>query len=272
MSNNQHSAISTPQSESPQSAISDPQSEGQESKNRALLIYVVLPFIFLTVTLLGGLRVSSEDRAFVFFAPPLITLVLAVLLMLLFVRGGLVELRSMVASDHSPFENVSNIWLLLTLFFASAQAFNSVLPESGLLHWLFSFFFLWTLWNNQFSSFDARRLLRSLVVLFGTAFILKHMLFASLYAPDGGWLKRIAGTLVQGVSLGTLDAPSFASATGYISFFALALYVIALMLIATIVGRRQRALSLPQANRDNELMSYSEKPEIRVHSTANEKQ
>ena len=220
----------------------------------------MLPFIFLTVTLLGGLRVSADDRALVFFAPPLITLVLAVLLMLLFVRGGLVELRSMVAPDHSPFENTSNIWLLLTLFFASAQAFNSVLPERGLLHWLFSFFFLWTLWNNQFSSFDARRLLRSLVVLFGTAFILKHMLLASLYAPDGGWLKRIAGTLVQGVSLGTLEAPSFAPATGYISFFALALYVIGLILMmAMTAGKQQVALSLPQETIDKELTSYDEK-------------
>ena len=254
-------------SDNPQSAIPNPQ-----SKNRALVVYVVLPFIFLTVILLGGLRVSSDDRALVFFPPPLITLVLAVLLMLLFVRGGLVELRSMVASDHSPFENVSNIWLLLTLFFASAQAFNSVLPERGLLHWLFSFFFLWTLWNNQFSSFDARRLLRSLVVLFGTAFILKHMLFASLYAPDGGWLKRIAGTLVQGVSLGTLDAPSFAPATGYISFFALALYVIGLMLMATTDGGQQVALSLPQEDKGNELTSYREKTEIPAHSTATEKQ
>ena len=120
---------------------------------------------------------------------------------------------------------------MITLFFASAQAFNSVLPERGLLHWLFSFFFLWTLWNNQFSSFDARRLLRSLAVLFGTAFILKHMFLSSLYSPGEGWLKRLAGTLVQGVTLGTLDAPSFAPATGYISFFTLALYIVGLVLL-----------------------------------------
>jgi hypothetical protein len=262
MRDNPQSEISNPQTAGPQSAISIPQ-----SKNRALLVYVVLPFIFLTVALLGGLRISADDRALVFFPPPLITLVLAVLLMLLFVRGGLVELQSMISSDHSPFENASNIWLLLTLFFASAQAFNSVLPERGLLHWLFSFFFLWTLWNNQFSSFDARRLLRSLVVLFGTAFILKHMLFASLYAPDGGWLKRIAGTLVQGVSLGTLDAPSFAPATGYISFFALALYVIGLMLMATTGGRQHVALSLPPQPIGNELMSSGEKAAIPAHTT-----
>ena len=100
-----------------------------------------------------------------------------------------------------------------------------------MLHWLFSFFFLWTLWNNQFSSFDARRLLRSLNVLFWTAFLLKHVLLASLYSSDGGWLKQLAGALIQGVSLGTLDAPTFAPATGYISFFTLALYVTGLFLL-----------------------------------------
>jgi len=202
------------------------------SRNQALLSYWVLPSIFLTVALLGGLRVGADDRAFIFFPPPLITLVLAVLLMLLFVRGGLIEFRSWIAANHPPLQNISHIWLLLTLFFASAQAFNSVLPERGLLHWLFSFFFLWTLWNNQFSSFDARRLLRSLVVLFGTAFVLKHLLLASLYASGGGLLQRLTGALVQGVSLGTLDAPMFAPATGYISFFTLGLYIVGLLLVA----------------------------------------
>ena len=202
------------------------------SKNQALVTYVVLPFIFLTVALLGGLRVSSESHAFMFLPPSLITLVLAVLLLLLFVRGRLIEIRSLIAGTNPPLTNVTHIWMLLTLFFACAQAFNSVLPERGLLHWLFSFFFLWTLWNNQFSSFDARRLLRSLVVLFGTAFALKHMLLASLYAPDGGWLTRLAGALAQGVSLGTLDAPVFAPATGYISFFTLGLYIAGLLLMS----------------------------------------
>ena len=217
----------------PQTAISNRRTtiRSPQSRNLALVVYVLLPFIFLTVALLGGLRVSADDRAFIFFPPPLITLVLTVLLMLLFIRGDLLDLRSWIAAHNLPFTNVSNAWLLFTLFFASAQAFNSVLPERGLLHWLFSFFFLWTLWNNQFSSFDARRLLRSLVVLFGTAFVLKHLLLASLYAPDGGWLKRVAGALVQGVALGTLDTPAFAPATGYISFFTLGLYILGLVLI-----------------------------------------
>ncbi len=218
------------------------------SRNQALLSFVVLPMILLTVVLLGGLRVNAEGGALVFIPPPLVTLVLAVLLLLLFVRGGLIEPRAWVAHHHSPLTNSSHILTLIALFFASAQAFNSVLPERGLLHWLFSFFFLWTLWNNQFSSFDARRLLRSLMVLFGTAFVLKHMLVASLYAPEGGWLKRIAGTLLQGVSLGTLDAPTFAPATGYISFFTLVLYITGLLLITfsgehTTDGKQRLALT-----------------------------
>ena len=206
-------------------------SQTNRSRNRALVDFFVLPFLFLTVALLGGLRIGAESRTFIFIAPPLVTLLLAVLLLLLLVRGGLIRLQQWVGSDLPPLTNVAHVWMFITIFFASAQAFNSVLPERGLLHWLFSFFFLWTLWNNQFSSFDARRLLRSLAVLFGTAFILKHMLLGSLYSSEGGWLKRVAGTLLQGVALGTLDAPSFAPATGYIAFFTLAMYVAGLILL-----------------------------------------
>jgi hypothetical protein len=96
---------------------------------------------------------------------------------------------------------------------------------------MLSFFFLWTLWQNQFSAFDARRLLRSLAALFGTAFVVKHMLLASLYAPGGGWLARLAGTVAEGVTLGTLGGEPQSNATGYVSFFTLALYVTGLALL-----------------------------------------
>ena len=241
------------------------------SRNRALVNNVVLPMLFLTVALLGGLRVGAENGTFIFVAPPLVALLLGVLLMLLLVRGRLIRFHQWIASDLPPLTNVVHIWMLITLFFASAQAFNSVLPERGLLHWLFSFFFLWTLWNNQFSSFDPRRLLRSLAILFGTAFVLKHMLLASLYSPEGGWLKRVAGTLLQGVSLGTLDTPNFAPATGYISFFTLILYVAGLILLAfagndeidrvvdpVVEEYRQLPATDPRAVRDGILDSQSE--------------
>jgi len=227
-------------------------------RNRALVYYLVLPLLLLTVTLLGGLRINADTRAFVFVAPPLVTLLLAVLLMSLFVRGRLVQLNRWISGAQTPLNNASHAWLLLTLFAASAQAFNSVLPEQGLFHWLFSFFFLWTLWNNQFSSFDPRRLLRSLTVLFGTAFVLKHLLLASLYSPDGGWLKKLTSELLRGVSLGSFDAPAFAPATGYISFFALALYVAALVLIAfgTDDSDPYELSSLPETS-DRDLLTAS---------------
>ena len=202
------------------------------STNRALLRFLLLPTIFLTVTFTGGLRIGAKSHAFIFIAPPLITLILAVLLMILYMRGGLIELYRWFNSRQSPLTNISHALALGALFFASAQAFNSVLPESGLLRWMLSFFFLWTLWNNQFASFDARRLLRSLAALFGTAFILKHILLVSLDATDGGWLQRLAGTLLQGVISSGVPAPEpFAPATGYISFFTLALYVGGLIML-----------------------------------------
>jgi hypothetical protein len=214
------------------------------SRNRALLRYILLPMIFLSVALLGGLRIDVDTKAFVFIPPPLITLILSVLLMILFVRGHAVEIRQWLRSDQPPLTNVSHALTLLALFFASAQAFNSVLPERGLLFWLFSFFFLWTLWNNQFSSFDARRLLRSLTVLFGTAFFLKHMFLASLFSPDGGWAKKITGFFVELGTLGTIDTQVFAPATGYISFFTLALYVLGLILLTPTPEQDVDALAL----------------------------
>jgi len=203
-------------------------------RNRALLHFIVTPTILLTVALLGGLRVDAQTRHFIFIAPPLVTLVLAILLGSLFVRAGAIDLRQWLALEQPMLTNLGHLLTLVALFFASAQAFNSVLPESGLLHWMFSFFFLWTLWTNQFSAFDARRLLRSLIVLFATAFVLKHLLVSGLYAPEGGWYKRIAAALLQGVAI---DVPAFAPVTGYISFVALALYVAGLLLIAPVPAR-----------------------------------
>jgi hypothetical protein len=154
----------------------------------------------------------------------------------LFVRGGLLRPAAWVRSDRPFLGNVAHILTLVALFAASAQAFNSVLPEQGLLHWLFSFFFLWTLWNNQFSAFDPARLLRSLAVLFGTAFALKHMFLAGLHPAESGWLGRLGAALLHGASLGTLEQPAFAPATGYISFFTVVLYVGALMLMPAAPG------------------------------------
>jgi len=238
--------------------------------NRALLINVVLPTLFLTAALLGGVRVGARGGAITFVAPPLITLLLASMLLALFVRGRAILLGGWLSSELPALSNLSHALTLVTLFFASAQAFNSVLPDAGLLRWMLSFFFLWTLWQNQFSAFDARRLLRSLAALFGTAFVVKHMLLASVYAPDGGWLSRLASTALEGVTLGTLGGEAQSPATGYVSFFTLALYVAGLVLLppapaeedATETRADKIETSTPKQLRDGERVAEEEAAEV----------
>ena len=196
--------------------------------NRALLSHVLLPTIFLTVALLGGVRVTAESYALLFVPPPLVTLILALMLLVLCARGGAINVGGWLSADRGAAENVSHALTLGALFFASAQAFNSVLPDAGLPRLVLACFFLWTLWQNQFSAFDARRLLRSLAALFGTAFVVKHLLLASLADPTGGWLRRLTAAALEGVALG---GPAYAASTGYISFFTLALYVGGLFLL-----------------------------------------
>lgn len=217
------------------------------SRNRALLIYLLLPTIFLTVALLGGVRVGAGTNALIFSPPPLITLILATMMFVLFARGGAINLGRWLSADNTVPANLSHALTLGALFFASSQAFNSVLPESGLLRWVFSFFFLWTLWQDLFTPFDAKRLLRSLAVLFGTAFALKHLLLTSLFAPEAGWLRRLVGFAVEGITLGALAGEPHAPATGYLSFFTLALYVLGLFMLPPSpdsgVGRERAAAS-----------------------------
>jgi hypothetical protein len=120
---------------------------------------------------------------------------------------------------------------------------------------MFSFFFLWTLWTNQFSAFDPRRLLKSLIVLFGTAFVLKHLFVSGLYAPEGGWFKRIAAALLQGIAV---DVPAFAPVTGYVSFFALALYVVGLLLMVPVPVQPGGSLTNTPAVREGALAESSD--------------
>ncbi len=195
-------------------------------------IYLFLPFIFLTVTLLGGLRLGSADNAFIFLKPALICLVFATILIVLFFRSGLMRLDGWFSEDFSSVKNVADAAVLLTLFAASTQLFNSMLPEKGLPFWVIAFCFFWTLWNNLFAEFDTKKLLRSLGALFGLAFVVKYLVLANLTAPTGeNWLMSIIQNPTKEAFTWLLDLPRYASGTGYIQFFALALYLIGLFLM-----------------------------------------
>ncbi|MFZ1700287.1 MAG: hypothetical protein WBO10_11070 [Pyrinomonadaceae bacterium] len=196
------------------------------------VVYLLVPVIFLVVTLLGGLRLASADNAFIFLKPALICPVFGAVSMILFARAGLISVEGWFSENFSALKNIANTAVLLTLFAATVQIYNGLLPEQGLPFWLIGFCFFWTLWNNLFAEFDPKRLLRSLTALFGLAFATKYLLLANLSAaPSGNWLQRIIENPGKEAFTWLLDLPQYSSGTGYIQFFTLVLYLLGLFIL-----------------------------------------
>lgn len=204
----------------------------EQNTQRAYLRYIFVPIIFLTVTLLGGLRLSGVEGSFIFLKPALLCLIFASVLLVLFFRSGLIIVDGWFTETFPLRKNIANGVILLSMFAATTQLFNSLIPEQGLPFWIVSFCFLWTLWNNLFADFDTKKLLRSLGGLFGLAFIAKYLVLANSTAPAGqGWLRSIIENPAQQTMTWLLDLPQFAAGTGYIQFFAVTLYIFGLYLI-----------------------------------------
>jgi hypothetical protein len=211
------------------------------SNQVSLVRYLALPFLFLTVALLGGLRLSGLDSSFIFLKPPLLCLIFASIMLVMFFRSRLIELDGWFSESFSLLKNIANGAALLTLFAATTQLFNSLLPEKGLPFWIVAFCFFWTLWNNLFADFDTKKLLRSLGALFGLAFVVKYLVLANLAAPDGrSWFERLTENPGQEAMTWLLDLPRFSAGTGYIQFFAAALFLIGLYLLPASTNDRDR--------------------------------
>ncbi len=199
---------------------------------RELLTYILLPAIFLTAALLGGVRIASADGALIFLPPALVCLVFAAILIILYFRAGLVSVHGWFSEDFPTVKNVANAAVLFSLAAATAQLFNALIPEQGLPFWVVSFCFFWTLWNNLFAEFDTKRLLRSLAALFGLAFVVKYLVLANLAAPEGGnWLRNILENPGKEAFTWLLDLPRYSAGTGYIQFFTVILYLAGLYLL-----------------------------------------
>lgn len=190
----------------------------------------LLPCLFLTVGLLGGLRIGPEVRL---EPPPLVTLVLAMLLISALVRSGTIRPDRLMNQQRTPLENLSGLVLLLALFGASAQIFNLVTPSDGLLHLLVSVFFFVQLLTTLTAVRDRPSMLRSLAVLFGCAFVLRFVALEALYAPGRGLMKRVMTAIMEGITLGALDYSPVGTITGYVAFLALGLYLVGLLLIGS---------------------------------------
>jgi hypothetical protein len=192
---------------------------------------ITLPLIFLTVAFGGGLRVSAATRQLVFLPPSLMALVLALLLLGALVRTGTLLPDLLLRPDRPALANASGLLVVITLFFAAAQVFNTTTPELGLLQFIVNLFFLLLLWNTVAAQPDRRRMISSLIVIFGGAFLVKYVVLGALYDPAGGLTKRVLMTMLEGVTLGGLTYQSPAPVTGYVAFFTVLLFLIGVTLL-----------------------------------------
>jgi hypothetical protein len=182
-----------------------------------------LPVMFLTVALLGGM---SPGPPVSFVPPPLFALVLAALLTAVLFRSGVLIPARLVQGSRGALANANGVAVIVTLFAATAQAFHLLTPSSGLPLLLFDGFLLGLLINTLVTSPERVELLRSLMVIFGSGFVLKFIILAALSDPTGGRLKRVLLLLVEGATLGTLTQEPMPATVGYIAFFTLLLFLV----------------------------------------------
>jgi len=220
----------TPTASSPP-LLTGPTIVDRAARARVVRESIMLPLIFLTVAFGGGLRVTAVSRQLVFLPPSLMALVLALLLLGALVRTGTLLPEVLMRPDRAPLANASGLIVLISLFAAAAQVFNTTTPESGLLQFIVNLFFFLLLWNTVAAQPDRRRMVSSLIVIFGGAFVVKYVVLAALYDPNGGLTKRVLMTMLEGVTLGGLTYQSPAPVTGYVAFFTVLLFLIGVTLL-----------------------------------------
>jgi hypothetical protein len=188
----------------------------------------VLPVLFLSVTLVGGLR---PGHAQIVSPPSLFSLVLAMLLLATLVQSGALAPDRLINDGRSWLPNLNGLVVLLTTFVASAQTFTLVTPESGLPALIVATFLFIALLNTLTVASDRIRTLRGLMVLVGAAFVIKFIVLAALSQPAGGRLGRALQLLFEGVTLGAISQSPAHPVAGYLAFAALILYFAGLLLL-----------------------------------------
>lgn len=186
---------------------------------------VFLPFAFLTVALLGGFDPGSVVT---WTAPSLSSLVLAVMLVGALVRSGALAPERLLHGARPVLANANGAVVLASLFAASAQLWNMLTPRSGLPLLIVGVVLFLLMVNTLVMSPDRVRLLRSLGVVTGSAFLLKFVVLAALADPEGSRAKRALFALFDAATLGTIAQAPLHPAAGYVAFFMTLLYLIAL--------------------------------------------
>jgi hypothetical protein len=191
---------------------------------------IVLPIAFLTVLLLGSVRVAETT----ILAPPSVfALVLGLLFVRIVVQSGTLAPERLLASSRSVLANANGFVALVGLWLAAAQVIALLIPESGLPRIVLAVYLLLLLVNTAAAAPDRTRLLRSVAVTFGALFLLKFVVLAQLSTPGNGRVNQVMQALLEGVTLGALLQPPAHAVTGYLALAALMLFLVTLLLLPT---------------------------------------
>lgn len=184
---------------------------------------LVLPLIFLTVTLLAGLHLGAG----VALAPPsLFSLVLGTMLVAALVRSGGLAPGRLLHGSRSILANANGAIVLATLFAAASQVLGMLTPRSGLPLFFVEVFLFVLLLNTLVAQPDRVRLLRSLAVILGSALVLKFVVLASLSGPSGSRTTRVLVALFDAATFGTIAQEPQSPGAGYAAFFAIGLFLL----------------------------------------------
>jgi hypothetical protein len=186
---------------------------------------IVLPLIFLTVAMFGGLQPGVSLG---WTPPSLFSLVLAVMLVAVLVRSGGLAPERLMHGRRGALANANGFIVLVSLVAGSAQALHMLTPRSGLPSLFISVLLFLLLLNTLVSSPARGRVLQSLVVVLGSTFVLKFVVLASLADPAGSRTARVLVALFDAATLGTISQEPLPATAGYVAFVLVGLLFIGL--------------------------------------------
>jgi hypothetical protein len=183
---------------------------------------IVLPLLFLTVVLLGGVRLGAG----VALVPPsLFSLVLGTMLVAALIRGGALAPDRLLQGSRPIVANANGAAVLATLFVAASQVFGMLTPRTGLPLFFVDVFLFVLLLNTLVAQPDRARLLRSLAVILGSALVLNYVLLAGLSDPSGSRTKRILVAVFDAATFGAIAQEPQSDGAGYVAFLTIALFL-----------------------------------------------
>ena len=189
---------------------------------------IVLPLLLLTIALVGGARIDTR----VALEPPsLFALVLATMLLGALVRSGALAPDRLLHASRSPLANANGAVVLFALVAATAQVLAMLTPRSGVPLLFVNIFLFGLLLNTLVALPDRVHLLRSLAVTLGSGLLLKFVILAALSAPGQTRTSRVLLALFDAATFGGIAQESQAPAAGYIAFFTVAAYLVAVVLL-----------------------------------------